>query len=783
MAASLNNLGAIAFSRGDLEAATAYYKDAVEAWKETAPDSLDLALGLSNLGNALLYRGEFDLARSYYEESLALRRKKAPHSLDTAGTLNNLGSLFQYQGKPEIAERYHQEALAIDERLAPHSLNMARSLANLSTLASRRGDLVRAKDLVSQALSISVELAPTSPDTASMFTSLGLISRLAGDTQRAIKLTERALDLMNGLSLDTEEVARARYELGKALLHDNPTEASDQFEQAIAILERQIAKRAGLQDVRATFEAQHEGLYRDYVELLIQLGRPEDAFLVLERYRAKRLLTLLAERDLVISDEIPQELEETRRSVETRYDNLQRRMIAASNGKPSPDLAELAIEIRKTRIEHEAIVSKIKKASPRFASIQYPQALDLSATRECLDEGTVLLTYGIGNDDIHVFATSRNEPLLVRTVKLSEAEARERVAELRTLVEESRSLTRIGRGRRELLRQRAKSLYDLIIAPVEAVIARHKRILIVSDGPLHALPWGVLVREEKDASATKLQYLTEWKPFHVATSATVFSEIEKERSRLSAPVVVGNRTPALAAFGDPRFSQSPTKGDLASIGESRVRGAVERGFGFLPLPDSRIEVEKIGSLYGDGAKTFLGYAASEENVKSLPRNTRIVHFATHAILDERFPLNSAVVLSIPEKFEEGKENGLLQAWEIFEQVRLDADLVVLSACESGLGKEMGGEGLIGLTRAFQYAGARSVMASLWKISDHTTAELMVRFYKHLKDGLPKDEALRAAQMELIRGPIQVKNEKGEVEEIDASAPYYWAAFQIYGDWQ
>ena len=190
-------------------------------------------------------------------------------------------------------------------------------------------------------------------------------------------------------------------------------------------------------------------------------------------------------------------------------------------------------------------------------------------------------------------------------------------------------------------------------------------------------------------------------------------------------------------------------------------------------------------MFPASTRTFLGSDASEENAKKLPQNTRIVHFATHATLDERSPLDSAVVLSIPEKFEEGKgkDNGLLQAWEIFEQVRIDSDLVVLSACESGLGKEMGGEGLIGLTRAFQYAGARSVMASLWKISDRTTAELMVRFYKHLKAGLPKDEALRAAQMELIHGPIQVKNEKGEVEEIDASAPYYWAAFQIYGDWQ
>jgi CHAT domain-containing protein len=113
-------------------------------------------------------------------------------------------------------------------------------------------------------------------------------------------------------------------------------------------------------------------------------------------------------------------------------------------------------------------------------------------------------------------------------------------------------------------------------------------------------------------------------------------------------------------------------------------------------------------------------------------------------------------------------------WEIFEQVRLDTDLVVLSACSSALGEELGGEGLIGLTRAFQYAGARSVVASLWNIRDQATAELMVRFYWHLRSGLPKDEALQSAQVELIREPVGGK---------DFSAPFFWAAFQLYGDWK
>jgi CHAT domain-containing protein len=205
---------------------------------------------------------------------------------------------------------------------------------------------------------------------------------------------------------------------------------------------------------------------------------------------------------------------------------------------------------------------------------------------------------------------------------------------------------------------------------------------------------------------------------------------------------------------------------------------------FEPLPSSRHEVEGIAALFPpERVAIFLGIEATEERAKAIGKGSRILHFATHTHLDDRFPLNSALVLTMPDGFPEYRDNGLLQVWEIFEKVRLDADLVVLSACESGLGEEEGGEGLIGLTRAFQYAGARTVMASLWSVQDQATSDLMIRFYKHLRAGKPKDEALRQAQIELIRGPIEVVNEKGEKTLLDASAPYYWAGFQVYGDWQ
>jgi CHAT domain-containing protein len=167
------------------------------------------------------------------------------------------------------------------------------------------------------------------------------------------------------------------------------------------------------------------------------------------------------------------------------------------------------------------------------------------------------------------------------------------------------------------------------------------------------------------------------------------------------------------------------------------------------------------------AEVYLGSQATEGRARRPGADVLRMHFASHARIDERFPLDSALVLSPGP----GQENGLLQAWEIFDGLRIDADLVTLSACETALGKDMGGEGLLGLTRAFLYAGARSVLASLWRVSDQTTPGLMRRFYRHLARGRPKDEALRAAQVEMIRAGGT------------GAHPFRWAAFQVFGDWR
>ncbi|MCI0557464.1 MAG: CHAT domain-containing protein, partial [Nitrososphaera sp.] len=207
--------------------------------------------------------------------------------------------------------------------------------------------------------------------------------------------------------------------------------------------------------------------------------------------------------------------------------------------------------------------------------------------------------------------------------------------------------------------------------------------------------------------------------------------------------------------------------------DSEVEYIQRRGMLLASLPGTREEVEEITKLFGKSARAKLGPEATETAAKQESKDADIVHFACHGWLDEQMGLSSGLALCQPEALGSqvtADDNGLLQAWEIFEQVRLKADLVVLSACRTGLGEELRGEGLIGLTRAFLYAGARSLVVSLWGVSDKSTAALMKTFYQELRNGTSKDVALQKAMTALRSNPKW-------------QHPFYWSPFILVGDWQ
>jgi CHAT domain-containing protein len=302
-----------------------------------------------------------------------------------------------------------------------------------------------------------------------------------------------------------------------------------------------------------------------------------------------------------------------------------------------------------------------------------------------------------------------------------------------------------------------QSLYQDLVRPANRLLAGQKTLIIAADGILNYLPFAALVRSRDTAPATidpaQLPYLVRSYAISYVPSASVLGILRRQHAAPSAEKV-------FLAYADASAS---------GVAPVATRGQTSEWPRFARLEYSQAEVKGIARLYPpDAVDILVGERASEQDVKSRAlERYRIMQFAVHGVLNEDNPQYSGLALSRPAN-SVPEEDGLLQVYEIFN-LKLNADLVVLSACQTGLGRDVKGEGLVGLTQAFFYAGARSLAASLWNVDDRSTADLMLRFHRHLRSGdLEKAQALRRAQLELIeRSPF--------------AHPYYWAAFVLMGD--
>ena len=820
MAGTLANIGAIVWTRGENRLAEDYYLRSLHLREKLAPGSIQVAKSLRMLGEIYRSRGHLDLAERFFRQALAISNRVAPESMDTAELWSTIGVVTWLRGDLDAAIECYRRAFSSLSQIAPKSREAASLLNKLGALELERGELDAASKQFTNALEIAEASFLVSPTSASILHNLGAVAQLRGELDAAEKFYRRAnatldkiadssvSEALNLLHLGEIEKARGHRQPSRKLLNEallmirsyapgSANEASVLFalgelshesgdapgsityyQQAIGTLDRQIGRIGAIPEAGIYFSSRHLSHYKKAIRTFLDYGFNEEAFHTFERYRARGLLKAMGERELLSQKPVSPELEETRQNLLYQYDKAQEALLAGTEG--SSEVAHAVERIQAIKAEYEQIISEILRQSSRSGPSRELLPLDLPNVQQALDPGTTLLAFNVGDQGTDLFVLSREEPLRVIRLSLGIAQISQRIDLLRQLTAEVRSMSRVDASRRILLDSVAASLFSDLLAPVAASIERSERLFVIPDGPLHRLPWNSLISTQEEGG--KRRFLIEWKPIHIVLSGTLFDELKQLRQR--AVKTAESATPYLVAFGSPAYPSKPaaSNSDTDHV-DVRFTQDLQRGSTPSSLIASRAEVERIVALYPGTAMKYLDSEATEENALSVPRQTRIVHFAAHASVDERFPFNSGIILTLPESLGMGQANGFVQAWEIVERLRLDAELVVLSACESGLGKDLGGEGLIGLTRAFQYAGARSVLASLWKISDRTTAELMVRFYKHLKAGKTKDEALRAAQIELIHGPIEITNEKGEVEKVDASAPYYWAAFQLYGDWQ
>lgn len=703
-----SQIGIIYQQLGDYEAALQKYEDVI-AIAEAAPDSMTLAAGVSNAGIVLHWAERYPQAARYFERALAIYDDLG----DATGRLNpliNLASVYQDLEEYDRSEPLAREALALSRELED-PLREARSLILLGNLynLTARGD--RGKSYYEEGLAIAREIGNPELEWAAL---MGFGERL-----------ER----------------QGRYE--KAVTY---------YRQALEKIE---SVRSGLhfRDDKAKFLAQKRFVYENVVHVLSLLheddpteGHARTAFEVAERGKARAFLDLLGEAAVREVDRVDPTLRQREQELLAAIGEAQAAVQVASS-ESSDDAATLRDRLDELEEEYQSLQREIQRTSPAYSEISNPKIASLEEVQEqLLDDHTVLLQYSVGDSSSTLWAVTAEAVTMHRLPPQDVLSGK--VEALRF------ALTQPDRIGVDDYAVSARTLYRDLIMPAEDFLSDAAQVIIVPDDVLHYVPFEALLTKDVDAATfADLPYLAR-------THATSYGHSASVLLQLLNPGDDGRHEKQLLAFGDPDFGARADPESMAAP-VAQVRAGLSR------LPYSGAEVTAIADQFAEAASdVYVRAEADERKLKEagLLERYRYLHFATHGIVDERRPDFSGVVLA---QNQDGGEDGYLQAAEIFN-LNIAADLVVLSACETGLGEMVRGEGLVGLTRAFMYAGAPAIVVSLWKVSDASTATLMSQFYgSMIEKGLGTSEALRAAKLEMI------------ADEAHAH-PFHWAPFVIIG---
>jgi len=580
-----------------------------------------------------------------------------------------------------------------------------------------------------------------------------------------------------GRALSLYNIARVETERG------NLTEARRDVEAAVEIVESLRAKVSS-PDLRSTYFAKEHETYELYMHVLMLMNKQNhdatlvaEAFDVSERARARSHLELLRESRANIREGAdPTLLAKERELSKALNAKAQRQMqLLANKDKRSADeidkeLNELTSQLSQTR-------DQIKSNNPRYAALTLPQPLKVEQIQQhVLDEDSVILEYALGNDQSYVWLV---DPKSVNGYELTKrSEIEDSARRLYQLFLDCQMVYGESLEQQTARRQRAVEampheialLSKLVLGPLAGKL-RAKRLLIVADGALQYIPFQVL-RDPDSLQPLLLGHEIVYEP-SASTLALLSSDSEERPARRKSVAVLAD--PVFEA-DDPRLSKVAQT--MSTAGKNDDLQQALRDIGLSPdgvqiprLFSSKDEAEAIMNAvpWGTGFKA-VGFAANRQMVTSRDlADYRIIHFATHGLINNEHPDLSGIVLSLFDS--EGRaQDGFLRLHDIYN-LRLPADVVVLSACSTGLGKDVRGEGLIGLTRGFIYAGASSVVASLWKVDDEATSVLMRHFYDAMfRRGLSPAAALRTAQLEMSKEPRW-------------QSPYYWAGFVIQGQYQ
>ncbi|MGD1714996.1 CHAT domain-containing protein, partial [Dapis sp. BLCC M172] len=701
------------------------------------------ATTLNNIGHVYDSLGEKQIALNYLQQALPILRQVGARATE-ATTLNNIGHVYDSLGEKQTALNYYEQALPIRRQVEDRG-GVATTLNNIGHVYDSLGEKETALNYLQQALPIHRQVGDRGGEATTLF-NIAWLKRDQGKLTESLKFIEKSLEIIEDLR--TKIVA---------------------------------------QHLRTSYFATVQDYYQFYINLLMQLhkqnpneGYDSKALNASERSRARSLLDILAESGADIKTGVDPLLLAQEKQLLQKLNTLDQ---ARQLNTPGYDPDELKQQIETLSNQLQQLEVKIKQNSPRYANLKYPEPLTASEIQQqVIDKDTILLQYSLGEDASYLWLVTPTEISSYELPKKSEIE------ELaRQFREEIISLSPVP--------EMGNKLSKILLLPVANKLG-NKRLLIVGDGILQTIPFAALpltspptplVQGEGGNSASTFAGGNEggqnYQPLIVnheivtlPSSSSIDILREQVKGRTPAPKKVAVIADPVFADNDPRFptaSQAKKETETNNLTAMALTRSLEDfiGSSFNRLEATRQEAEAILALVPDNLELLsLDFDANRKTAINPDLSQyQIVHLATHGLLNESQPELSGLVLSLYD--ETGKETpGFLQLNDIFN-LEMPAELVVLSACETGVGEEIRGEGLVSLTRGFMYAGAKRVVVSLWSVEDNSTSELMQNYYrKILEKGKNPVESMRETQLEMLSSE-------------NWNSPYYWAPFVVQGEWK
>lgn len=773
-AGTLDNLAASQRLFGNYDDALRSYNDALRLHSELG-DVGGSAYSLTGIGQVYYGLGEFELAKDYLQRALPMLQQ-ANDGAGQMAAFNYLGRIAYWEEDLQRAIAYHTDALsytssALDRAYVQHLLARDHTALGQYSEALRHAEQAQAtaRTLNEPRLFADATLAAARA-LIGMSGDSGVADPGAADSGAAQRRLESALAIYESLNLQAEQgdvfnalalEARARGDLAAAI----------RFGASSIERIEQLRDRVADPELRAFQSSLRREFYDLQIDLLMSLHErnsqegdryQREAFAVAERSRARMHADLLAEASADLRQGMDPALVERRENLyanlaQARYrrDRLMQQTVAED---PDDALAASVEDLAVLENELNLIETQMRRENPRYANLSAPQILSAEDIQQRLDTDTVLLQYVLAAGRSFVWVLTDDSMRVAQLKGRDEIEAAARLAYER--LQQYRAEPGANRDNDAAL----TALAALVLEPIAQSMQR-PRVLVVADGALQYIPFGVL----PDAAGQPV--LEQRQVVSLPSMSSLAQQLQRSEGERPGKRLAVFADPVLQ-LSDPRFTDIAQTSLAANI-ESGAMDAVARpallASDLARLPATGYEARTVAALLpADQRDVSTGFAASRDAVLSVDLSQyRVLHFATHGQVDSRYPALSSLVFS---QFDRAgvPRDGHLRLHDIYN-LKLNADLVVLSACETALGRSVRGEGLIGLAQGFMYAGARGLVASLWQVPDRATAELMTHFYRHLfVDGLSPGAALRQAQL-AIAASRRWRD------------PYFWGAFVLVGD--